>query len=177
MQASVSKESVVPNAVFPRMILNEATRTAIASMGISDPTPIQDKSIPHLLEGRDLIGQACTGSGKTLAFSVPMIEQCESTGRQPQALVLVPTRELAVQVGGVIEELARPQGLHVTLLYGGRSVGNDYKALKRGAADYSRHSRPHSGSCSPGQFESKIGPIPGAGRGRRDAGPRFRRRR
>jgi ATP-dependent RNA helicase DeaD len=114
------------------MILNEATRTAIASMGISDPTPIQEMSIPYLLDGRDLIGQACTGSGKTLAFAVPMIEQCESTGRHPQALVLVPTRELAVQVGGVIEELARPQGLHVTLLYGGRSVGNDYKALKRG---------------------------------------------
>ena len=83
------------------MILNEATRTAIAAMGISEPTPIQDKCIPHLLEGRDLIGQARTGSGKTLAFAVPMVEQCESTSRQPQALVLVPTRELAIQVGGV----------------------------------------------------------------------------
>ena len=133
VQASVSKESVSPDSIFPRMILNEATRTAIEAMGISEPTPIQDQCIPHLLEGRDLIGQARTGSGKTLAFAVPMVEQCESTSRHPQALVLVPTRELAIQVGGVIEELARPQGLHVTLLYGGRSVGNDYKALKRGA--------------------------------------------
>ncbi|MDE2937573.1 MAG: DEAD/DEAH box helicase [Chloroflexota bacterium] len=133
VQASVSKESVSPDSIFPRMILNEVTRTAIAAMGISEPTPIQDQCIPHLLEGRDLIGQARTGSGKTLAFAVPMVEQCESTRRQPKALVLVPTRELAIQVGGVIEELARPQGLHVTLLYGGRSVGNDYKALKRGA--------------------------------------------
>ena len=58
---------MVPGSVFPRMILNGATRAAIAAMGIADPTPIQDKSIPHLLEGRDLIGQARTGSGKTPA--------------------------------------------------------------------------------------------------------------
>ena len=136
VQTAVAKEAVDAvdtDSVFPGMILNGATRTAIAAMGISEPTPIQEKSIPHLLEGRDLIGQARTGSGKTLAFAVPMVEQCESTGRKPQALVLVPTRELAIQVGGVIEALARPQGLHVTLLYGGRSIVNDYKALKRGA--------------------------------------------
>ncbi|CAI7998511.1 DEAD-box ATP-dependent RNA helicase CshA [Geodia barretti] len=102
-------------------------------MGISDPTPIQKQSIPHLLEGQDLIGQARTGSGKTLAFAVPLVEQCESTMRRVQALVLVPTRELAIQVGGVTEELARSQGLHVTLLYGGRSLGQDHKALQRGA--------------------------------------------
>ncbi|CAI7998509.1 DEAD-box ATP-dependent RNA helicase CshA [Geodia barretti] len=115
------------------MVLNRATRTAIARMGISDPTPIQKQSIPHLLEGQDLIGQARTGSGKTLAFAVPLVEQCESTMRRVQALVLVPTRELAIQVGGVTEELARSQGLHVTLLYGGRSLGQDHKALQRGA--------------------------------------------
>ncbi len=120
-------------AVFPGMVLNRATRTAIARMGISDPTPIQKQSIPHLLEGQDLIGQARTGSGKTLAFAVPLVEQCESTMRRVQALVLVPTRELAIQVGGVTEELARSQGLHVTLLYGGRSLGQDHKALQRGA--------------------------------------------
>ena len=133
VQTISEKPAAAPDSVFPGMILNSATRTAIAAMGISEPTPIQDQSIPHLLEGRDLVGQARTGSGKTLAFAVPMVEQCEATSRKPQALVLVPTRELAIQVGGVIEALARPQGLHVTLLYGGRSVVNDYKALKRGA--------------------------------------------
>ena len=115
------------------MVLNGATRSAIAQMGISEPTPIQKQAIPHLLEGRDLIGQARTGSGKTLAFAVPLVEQCEATLRRPQALVLVPTRELAIQVAGVTEELAKPQGLHVTLLYGGRSVGRDHKALQQGA--------------------------------------------
>ena len=120
-------------SVFPRMVLNRATRTAIAQMGISEPTPIQEQSIPQLLEGRDLIGQARTGSGKTLAFAVPLVEQCDPSLRQVQALVLVPTRELAIQVGGVTEGLASPQGLHVTLLYGGRSIGQDHKALQRGA--------------------------------------------
>ena len=115
------------------MVLNRATRAAIAGMNISDPTPIQEQSIPPLLEGRDLIGQARTGSGKTLAFAVPLVEQCDATVRQVQALVLVPTRELAIQVGGVVEDLAGSQGLHVTLLYGGRSVGKDHKALRQGA--------------------------------------------
>ena len=124
---------IAADSVFPRMVLNRATRTAIAAMDIAEPTPIQEKSIPYLLEGRDLIGRARTGSGKTLAFAVPLVEQCDSVMRQVQALVLVPTRELAIQVGGVTEALARSQGLHVTLLYGGRSVGPDYKALKRGA--------------------------------------------
>ena len=124
---------VAADSVFPKMVLNRATRTAIAAMDIAEPTPIQEKSIPYLLEGRDLVGQARTGSGKTLAFAVPLVEQCDSAVRQVQALVLVPTRELAIQVGGVTEALARSQGLHVTLLYGGRSVGPDYKALKRGA--------------------------------------------
>ena len=119
--------------VFPGMVLNRATRAAIAGMNISDPTPIQEQSIPPLLEGRDLIGQARTGSGKTLAFAVPLVEQCDATVRQVQALVLVPTRELAIQVGGVVEDLAGSQGLHVTLLYGGRSVGKDHKALRQGA--------------------------------------------
>ena len=119
--------------VFPGMVLNRATRAAIADMHISDPTPIQEQSIPPLLEGRDLIGQARTGSGKTLAFAVPLVEQCDATARQVQALVLVPTRELAIQVGGVVEDLAGSQGLHVTLLYGGRSVGKDHKALRQGA--------------------------------------------
>ncbi len=131
--AESQSKSVVWETAFPGMTLNRATKTAIALMNISDPTPIQEQSIPHLLEGRDLIGQARTGSGKTLAFAAPLVEQCDATVRQVQALVLVPTRELAIQIGGVMEDLARLQGLHVTLLYGGRPVGRDHKALKLGA--------------------------------------------
>ena len=119
-------------SAFPEMPLKAATRKAILRMNISDPTPIQEEAIPNLLEGRDLIGQARTGSGKTLAFAVPMVEQCDASLRQIQALVLVPTRELAIQVAGVIEALASPHQLRVTLLYGGRSLKPEYTALMRG---------------------------------------------
>ena len=105
--------------VFPGMELKPATRAAIAKMNISKPTPIQEKTIPHLMEGRDLIGQARTGSGKTLAFAVPLTEQCDPSVRRVQALVLTPTRELAIQVAGVTDALASPQRLRLTMLYGG----------------------------------------------------------
>ncbi len=119
-------------AVFSEMALKVATREAISKMNISDPTPIQAKSIPHLLAGRDLIGQARTGSGKTLVFAVPMAENLNPSVRRVQALVLVPTRELAIQVAKVTEALASSQRLRVTLLYGGRSLRPEYKALKSG---------------------------------------------
>ena len=101
-------------------------------MDISEPTPIQEKSIPHLLAGRDLIGQARTGSGKTLAFAVPLAEKCDPSARQVQALVLLPTRELAIQVAEVTEALVSSQRLRVTLLYGGRSLKPEHTALKNG---------------------------------------------
>ena len=120
-------------AVFPGMALNRATRAALSKMDISAPTPIQEQSIPHLLAGQDLIGQARTGSGKTLAFAVPLAEQCDPSVRQVQALVLVPTRELAIQVSGVMKALASSQRLRVALLYGGRSLRPEYSALRNGA--------------------------------------------
>ena len=120
-------------SVFSGMPLKAATRAAISRMNISEATPIQEQAIPNLLEGRDLIAQAPTGSGKTLAFAAPLIEQCDPSLRQIQALVLTPTRELAIQVAGVIEALASSQRLRVTLLYGGRSLRPEYGALKTGA--------------------------------------------
>ena len=98
----------VGDATFSRMSLDATTKTAISRMNISRLTPIQEQAIPHLLAGRDLIGQARTGSGKTLAFAVPLAEMCNPPVRQVQALVLVPTRELAIQVAGVIESLVSP---------------------------------------------------------------------
>ena len=118
--------------MFSDMKLRPATRTAIAGMGITKPTPIQQQCIPQLLKGRDLIGQARTGSGKTLAFAVPMVERCDPSARKVQALVLVPTRELAIQVASVTETLACGQRLRVTLLYGGRSARPEQTALRSG---------------------------------------------
>ena len=118
--------------VFPEIVLKATTKAAIARMNISDPTPIQEKTIPHLLAGRDLIGQARTGSGKTLAFAVPLAEQCNPSVRRVQALVLAPTRELAIQVAGVTDALASSQRLRIALLYGGRSLKPEYTKLKNG---------------------------------------------
>ena len=115
------------------MPLKDATRAAIARMNIELPTPIQEKAIPHLLAGRDVIGQARTGSGKTLAFAVPLAERCNPSLRRVQALVLVPTRELAIQVAGVTEAIASSRKLRVTLLYGGRSLRPEFTALRSGA--------------------------------------------
>ena len=119
--------------VFSGMALRAATRQALSLMNISQPTPIQTKAIPHLMEGRDLIGQARTGSGKTLAFAVPLTEQCDPYIRQVQALVLVPTRELAIQVAEVTKALCSSQRLRVSLLYGGRSAKPEYAELRNGA--------------------------------------------
>ena len=121
------------DGVFPGIELRPATRRALSSMNISQPTPIQTESIPPLLDGRDLIGQARTGSGKTLAFAVPLTEQCDPSNRRVQALVLVPTRELAIQVAEVTKALCSSQRLRVTLLYGGRSTKPEYAELKKGA--------------------------------------------
>jgi ATP-dependent RNA helicase DeaD len=102
-------------------------------MSIDTPTPIQEQAIPLLLAGRDVIGQAYTGSGKTLAFGLPLMECCDVNQRRVQALVLTPTRELARQVGGVLEELGRRAGLSVALLYGGRAFGPQETMLNKGA--------------------------------------------
>ena len=124
---------VGPLSSFANLPLHPATRAAVDAMGISVPTPIQAQAIPVLLEGRDVVGQARTGSGKTLAFSLPIVERCDPAARGVQALVLVPTRELAIQVGEVLGRLAAARRLHLTLLYGGRSLVPERQALARGA--------------------------------------------
>ena len=102
-------------------------------MGITTPTPIQAQTIPTLLEGSDVIGQARTGSGKTLAFALPIVERCDPKVRRVQAMVLVPTRELAIQVGSVLGALAGARHLQCTLLYGGKAYGPERTALTKGA--------------------------------------------
>ena len=100
-------------------------------MGITSPTPIQAQAIPWLKEGRDVVGQAQTGSGKTLAFGIPLVENCTRSTAGVQGLVLVPTRELAIQVASVLEDLAEHR-VSVTLLYGGRQLGGEKRVLQRG---------------------------------------------
>jgi ATP-dependent RNA helicase DeaD len=113
--------------------LRPEVRAALAAMNITEPTPIQVQALPAMLAGRDVIGQARTGSGKTLAFVLPIVERCDPRSRAVQALVVVPTRELAVQVGDVVARLAPARGLKQLLLYGGRSLLPEQKALQVGA--------------------------------------------
>ena len=102
-------------------------------MQIDTPTPIQERSIPALLEGRDVIAQAQTGSGKTLAFALPLMEAMDPGDSRTQALILTPTRELAKQVADVLADLARDAKIRTSLLYGGRPYGPQERELKAGA--------------------------------------------
>jgi ATP-dependent RNA helicase DeaD len=116
-------------ASFAHLPLQSALHSVLESQGIRQPTPIQAQAIPVLLAGQDVIGQAKTGSGKTLAFLLPLLESITPNVRGVQALVLVPTRELAVQVGTVLAPLASTLRLRHTLLYGGRSLAPERRAL------------------------------------------------
>lgn len=114
---------------FAQLHIQPGLCQALTARGIVSPSPIQADVIPLLLAGRDVMGQARTGSGKTLAFALPILETCDPAGKGVQALVLVPTRELAIQVGGVIGQLAGISRLRHTLLYGGRSLAPELRAL------------------------------------------------
>lgn len=117
---------------FTSFELRPTSMKALRSMGISEPTPIQVQTLKPLLEERDVIGQARTGSGKTLAFSLPLIEFVNPSRATVQALVLTPTRELAVQVGTVLESLAQNTGISVIQVFGGRSIFAQQQALRKG---------------------------------------------
>lgn len=107
---------------------------AIDEIGYETPSPIQAQSIPVLMGGRDLIGQAQTGTGKTAAFALPIASKVATRARATQALILTPTRELAIQVAEAIHAYARHlDGLHVVPIYGGQHIGVQLRHLRRGA--------------------------------------------
>ncbi len=117
---------------FGEFRLSDASLGVLAGMGIETPTPIQAEVLPLLLDGRDVIGQARTGSGKTLAFALPLIEVVDPRLKAVQALVLTPTRELAVQVAGVVNELGTARGIKTLMISGGRAFGPQRDELRRG---------------------------------------------
>ncbi|MBK9245031.1 MAG: DEAD/DEAH box helicase [Burkholderiales bacterium] len=107
----------------------------LAGLGYEEPTPIQSQSIPPLLAGRDLLGQAATGTGKTAAFALPLLQRVLAARRkpaQPAALVLVPTRELAIQVAEALHSYGGKLGTVALPIYGGAEFGRQAQALKRG---------------------------------------------
>jgi ATP-dependent RNA helicase DeaD len=124
--------SATATAGFGDFRISQGVLDALTAMGITDPTPIQAETLPHLLDGLDVIGQARTGSGKTLAFGIPAIEFVDPRKKAVQALILTPTRELAVQIGSVLEPLGARKGVKVGLIYGGRAIGPQRLMIREG---------------------------------------------
>lgn len=124
---------LAPNS-FAEFLLSDEVNRAISEMGYAQPTEIQAQVIPLLLDSRDVIGQAQTGTGKTAAFGIPLIEGIDESLAYPQALVLAPTRELAMQIGVELRKIAKYlPGITVATIYGGASYGRQFDDLKAGA--------------------------------------------
>ncbi|HQV50478.1 MAG TPA: DEAD/DEAH box helicase, partial [Dokdonella sp.] len=120
-------------STFKELALGEALQRALADVGYESPSPIQAATIPHLLEGKDVLGQAQTGTGKTAAFALPILGRLDMQQRKPQALVLAPTRELAIQVAEAFQRYAvHLPGFHVLPIYGGQAYGPQLGGLRRG---------------------------------------------
>ncbi|MAY83857.1 MAG: RNA helicase [Flavobacteriales bacterium] len=130
-EATVAKKVQYVSAIsYPEMPLNGQLKSNLKEKGISRPTQIQEESIPALLEGKNLIGIANTGTGKTAAFLIPIIEQMIANKKSTQALIIVPTRELALQVEQEFKELSKGLRLSASCFIGGTSVNKDINRLR-----------------------------------------------
>ncbi|HMM65803.1 MAG TPA: DEAD/DEAH box helicase [Dokdonella sp.] len=118
---------------FKELALGEPLQRVLAELGYEAPSPIQAATIPHLLAGTDVLGQAQTGTGKTAAFALPILNRLDLRKTKPQALVLAPTRELAIQVAEAFQRYATHiPGFHVLPIYGGQAYGPQLGGLRRG---------------------------------------------
>ncbi len=128
----MSQETPAP-LLFADLGLSDAVMKAVANVGYESPSPIQAATIPALLAGRDVLGQAQTGTGKTAAFALPVLSNADLAQTRPQALVLAPTRELAIQVAEAFQKYAEAiPGFRVLPVYGGQPYAQQLSALKRG---------------------------------------------
>jgi ATP-dependent RNA helicase DeaD len=116
---------------FAEFGLEPKVLQAITELGFEESTPIQDKAIPIAMAGQDLIGQAQTGTGKTAAFGIPLINKIPTSEERIVALIMTPTRELAIQVADEIGKLTRYKGLRSLPIYGGQEIGRQIRALKK----------------------------------------------
>lgn len=118
---------------FEDLHVSEELRKAIKDMGFEEATPIQYQSIPYILKGKDIIGQAQTGTGKTAAFGIPTLEMIDPGTRELQAIILCPTRELAIQVAEEMKKLSKyKKAIEILPIYGGQPIERQIKALKKG---------------------------------------------
>jgi len=127
-------ETTVVESKFTALGLDAKVVAALTALGYEEPTPIQREAIPLLLQGKDLVGLAATGTGKTAAFALPLVQRIalgEAKGK-PAAMILVPTRELAMQVAEAVHKYGRPFNTRVLPVYGGAEFGQQARALDRG---------------------------------------------
>jgi ATP-dependent RNA helicase DeaD len=118
---------------FKHLNLSKEIQKAITDMGFEEATPIQAQSIPHMLEGKDVVGQAQTGTGKTAAFGIAALEMIDPHNRSLQAVILCPTRELAIQVAEELKKLSKyKKGIEVLPVYGGQPIDRQIRALRMG---------------------------------------------
>lgn len=119
---------------FEQLNLSNEMQKAIKDLGFEETSPIQSQAIPYVLEGRDVIGQSQTGTGKTAAFGVPILEMVDRANKKLQAVILCPTRELAIQVSEELRKLAKyKHDIRMIPIYGGQPIDRQIKALKGGA--------------------------------------------
>jgi ATP-dependent RNA helicase DeaD len=132
-KADFMSTDVSEQTKFTDFALSQPVLDSLEKLGYETPTPIQAQTIPHLLEGHDLVGQAQTGTGKTAAFALPLLSKIDLELKSPQVLVLAPTRELAIQVAESFKGYgSQMQGLQVLPIYGGASFHEQLQPLKRG---------------------------------------------
>src|SRR5688500_2493356 len=128
-----TQETTENTLTFADLGLSEPVLRALKDVGYESPSPIQGTTIPPLIAGRDVLGQAQTGTGKTAAFALPILSRIEPARKQPQALVLAPTRELAIQVAEAFQRYAMHlPDFRVLPIYGGQSYGPQLAGLRRG---------------------------------------------
>ncbi|WP_168916564.1 DEAD/DEAH box helicase [Microcella flavibacter] len=140
LEADAVQATDVEGVSFGDLGLGGNIVRTLAELGASSPFPIQAATIPDVLAGKDVLGRGRTGSGKTIAFGAPLVERLmengggkkREMGRKPRALILAPTRELALQIDGTIQPIARSVGLFTTQIYGGVPQGRQVGALQRG---------------------------------------------
>ncbi|MGW8482285.1 DEAD/DEAH box helicase [Microbacterium sp. NPDC055903] len=140
LEAKAVQATEVADVTFADLGLGSNITETLANMGAATPFPIQAASIPAVLEGRDVLGRGRTGSGKTIAFGAPLVESILTSqagkkrefGRSPRAIILAPTRELALQIDRTIQPIARSVGLFTTQIYGGVPQARQVGALKKG---------------------------------------------
>ena len=127
----MSQETSAP-LLFADLGLSDAVMQAVATVGYETPSPIQAATIPAMLEGRDVLGQAQTGTGKTAAFALPVLSNLDFNQTKPQVLVLAPTRELASQIAESFKSYGKHLGFRVAVIFGGVKYGPQVRALAAG---------------------------------------------